>query len=115
MLIKNCAIAFTNVLPTFAITVTFKDYKVLSPVINICFRLFLLQPSHLQNFVAGKHDYFFFYRYYWNYKIALPVAIILVLFNWRTGKTKIHILLYTMQHPRHFLIFGINLNEFAVS
>ena len=59
-MIKNCAIAFTNVLPTFAITVTFKDYKVLSPVINICFRLFLLQPSHLQNFVAGKHDYFFF-------------------------------------------------------
>ena len=43
-----------------------------------------------------------FYRYFWNYKIALPVAIILVLFNWRTGKTKIHILLYTMQHCINF-------------
>ena len=71
----------------------FKDYKVLLPVITICFLLFLPVPSHLQNSVAGKHDQFsFLYRYYWNYKIALPVAVILVLFNWR--KKNSHFTLY---------------------
>ena len=58
---------------------------------------------------------FIFYRYYWNYEIALPVAVILILFRWRTGKSKTHILLYIVQHPRHFFNFGINLNEFVVT
>ena len=34
----------------------FKDYKVLLPVITICFRLFLPVPSDLQNSVVGKHN-----------------------------------------------------------
>ena len=33
-----------------------KDYKVLLPVVPICFRLFLPVPSHLQNSAAGKDD-----------------------------------------------------------
>ena len=68
----------------------------------------ILLPVKTINFLS-------FYRYYWNYKIVLLVAVILFLFNWHTCKTKTPILLYIMQHPRQFLIFGINLNEFSVS
>ena len=85
------------------------------PVITICFRSFLQAPSHLQNSVAGKHDQFSFLPVLLELQNRVAGCRMLVLFNWRTGKTKTHILLFTMQHPRHFLTFDINLNEFAVS
>ena len=99
--LKNCAVHFFTYFYCYH---HFNDYKVLLLVITICCRLYLPVTSHLHNSVAGKHNLFSFsfYRYYWNYKIALLVAAILVLINWRTGNTKTPILLYTMRYPRFF-------------
>ena len=82
-----------------------------------CFRLFLPVPSHLQNSVAGKDDYiiFFFLSVLLDLQICVAGCRHPFLFNWRTGKTKTPILLYIMQHPRQFLIFGVNFNGFSVS
>ena len=111
--IIKCAIAFTIFLATFTVTVTLKFCCWLSLFVSVYFYWYLhtykiLLPVKTNNFL-------YLYRYYSNYKFVLPVAVILFLFNWRTGKTKTPILLYIMQHPRQFLIFGINLNEFSVS
>ena len=82
-----------------------------------CFRLFLPVPSHSQNSVAGKDDYiiFFFLSVLLDLQICVAGCRHPFLFNWRTGKTKTPILLYIMQHPRQFLIFGVNFNGFSVS
>ena len=114
---KKLRYCFYNCFTYFYCYRHFKDSK-------FCCRLSLFVPVYFYRYL---HTYktplpvktisflFFFYRYYWYYRISLPVSVILVLFNWRTGKTKTHILLHIMQHPRHFLIFDINFNKFAVS
>ena len=114
--LKKCPIAFINFLPTFTVTIT-------SKIIKFCRQLSLFVSVYFYRYLrtykiplpVNTINFLFFNRYSWNSKIALPVGVILFLFNWATGKTKTPILLYTMQHPRYFLIFTINLNEFAIS
>ena len=101
----------------------FYCYRHFITIIKFCYRLSLFVFVFFNRYLhtskiplsVNMINFLFFYGYYWNYKIALLLAVILVLFNWHTGKTNTPILLYIMQHPRYFLIFGINLNEFAVS
>ena len=112
--LKNRAIAFTTVLPTFNVNVTLKIMKFCCRL-SLFVSVYFYRYFHTYKIPLPVNTNNFFYRYYWNYKIALPVTVILVLFTWRTGKTKTHILLFIIQHPRHFLIFDINLNKFALS
>ena len=88
--------------------------SVVTCVVSICFRLFLPVPWH-KILLPVQTINFLFLLVLLELQICVASCCHPFLFNWHTSKTKTPILLYIMQHPRQFLIVGINLNEFSVT
>ena len=106
--LKFCAFAFTTFLLPFAVTVTLKIIKLPCRWSLFVFVYFYRYLHTHEIPLAVNAINILFLPVLLHHKIALSVAVILVLLNWHTVKTKTHILLYVMQHPRYFLIFSIN-------